>query len=163
MGSCHSCFVKEKHEATMVKAHDQKFTHSYVVSYPAHELRTTSPLFQRTRRTLRSKYNCFICGTRDKLEIHHFYIEHAAMFAIDWNKFGAFSMKHYNIQTNEFLGNFNWKDVAKNPELFVDSSANMIVLCKKHHTGCGGIHRIPFPIWILDKFSKKGQTFIKDT
>jgi hypothetical protein len=97
------------------------------------------------------------------VETHHFYIEKAAENAIDWKVFGKFADQCYNIQTGESLAKFDWNEVAKNPDLFVDSEQNMIVLCKQHHTsGPYGIHHVPFPDWILQKFPKDGFQFLTE-
>jgi len=110
---------------------------------------------------------CFICGKSNKknnisTETHHFYVEKAAQNAIDWIKFGEFAKICYNIQTGENIGDpFDWAAVAKNPDLFVDSKYNMIVLCKEHHiSGKRGIHHVPFPNWVLQKWGKDGFQFL---
>jgi DNA gyrase/topoisomerase IV subunit A len=113
---------------------------------------------------------CFICGKTNKTdniqtETHHFYVEKAGENAVDWRKFGEFAKTCYNIQTGENIGHaFDWNEVAKNPDLFVDSKHNMIVLCKEHHiSGSFGIHHVPFPDWILQKFAQDGFDFLLKT
>jgi hypothetical protein len=134
--------------------------------FPKHE-RKSSAIYRKTHKQMKHM-PCFICGkTNEKdnihVETHHFYIEKAAENAIDWKVFGDFADKCYNIQTGESLAKFDWDEVAKNPDLFVDSQQNMIVLCKQHHTsGSFGIHHVPFPDWILQKFPKDGFQFLSD-
>lgn len=149
-----------------IPSHRQNMSNHYTVNYPDHEKRHDSAIYKRTHHELRDM-PCFICGkTQQKdgisLETHHFYCEKAAENAIDWEAFGEFAKKTYNIQTGENIGaNFDWKEVAKDPDSFVDSPHNMIVLCKEHHTsGAKGIHHVPFPEWILQKYPKNGFEFL---
>jgi len=150
--------------------HVRKITCHYTVHYPEHEKRVNSTIYNKTHHELchQKRLPCFICGKKEDknakiyLETHHFYCEKAAQNSIDWEKFGEFARTCYNIQTGENIGqNVNWKEVAKNPDLFVDSPNNMIVLCKEHHiSGNKGIHHVPFPDWIIQKFAKDGHEFL---
>jgi hypothetical protein len=139
----------------------------YTIHYPIHEERKTTSIFRKTRNELiiKRKLTCFICnkGNEDQpLEAHHFYCEKYAQTMIDWEKFGIFAKKCYNIQTGENIAaNFDWNEVKQNPNIFVDSIYNMIVLCKQHHTsGNKGIHHVPFPDWILQKYPSDGFEFL---
>ena len=89
------------------------------------------------------------------VETHHFYCEKALQNVYDWELFGEFAQGSRNLQTGEPL-DFNWAEVALNPDIFVDSPQNMIVLCKEHHrSGNRGIHHVPFPEWIAQKFATR--------
>jgi len=146
----------------------KKMSNHYTVNYPLHAERKNSSIYNKTHHYLVhvKKLSCFICGKmnneHEPLETHHFYCQKSAQNAIDWIKFGEFSKTCYNIQTGENIGaNFNWSNVHKNPDIFVDSTYNMIVLCKEHHTsGNKGIHHVPFPDWILQKYPKGGFQFL---
>lgn len=142
----------------------KKMSNHYTIHYPLHEKRKNSALYRRTRNELiyNRKLTCFICNKNESLETHHFYCEKYAQTMIDWIKFGEFAKKCYNIQTGENIAaNFNWNEVAKNPDIFVDSPYNMIVLCKQHHTsGNKGLHHVPFPDWILQKYPKNNFQFL---
>lgn len=146
----------------------KKMSSHYTLNYPVHEERKTTSIFRKTRNTLinEKKLTCFICGVaslKDKpLEVHHFYCEKYAQTMIDWEKFGEFAKNCYNIQTGEKLAaNFDWQAVKQNPDIFVDSVYNMVVLCKQHHTsGNQGIHHVPFPDWILQKYPSGGYKFL---
>jgi len=155
-------------------AHAVKMTSHYTVNYPHHKKRKNSSIYTKTHHELchRRDLPCFICGKSHKTdgnsaaaitETHHFYVEKAAQNAIDWHKFGEFANICYNIQTGENIGDaFDWDEVAKNPDLFVDSRFNMVVLCKEHHISANkGIHHVPFPYWILQKFPKDGFQFLE--
>ena len=151
----------------MIPSHKLKVSTNYTVVYPNHKKRTNSSLYNRTHDDLINKthLNCFVCNktkNETQLETHHFYCEKAAENAIDWIKFEKFAINCYNIQTGENIGNkFDWNQVSSNPELFVDSKYNMIVLCVEHHRSSNrGIHHVPFPEWILQRNAKKGFEFL---
>ena len=138
----------------------------YTVNYPFHEKRIESSIYRKSRKEM-IHLPCFICGKfkgddDTSVEAHHFYIEKSASNAIDWIKFGIFANNLYNFQTGEKIGDkFIWEEVRKNPEIFVDSKYNMIILCKEHHTsGKFGIHHVPFPEWILQRFPVEGFKFL---
>lgn len=137
----------------------------YTVHYPKHDDRKNSAIYNKTHRALRDT-PCFICGKTNKLddihvETHHFFVEKAMENAVDWKKFAEFAKTCHHFQTGELIGDkFDWDVVAENPDLFVDSPFNMIVLCKEHHTSRVGIHHVPFPEWIAQKFAKNGFTVL---
>jgi hypothetical protein len=171
MGSCYSkckkVFVPSP--GTSLERHDtlEPSPKRHKTNFPSHEPRKSSSIYRKTHKQMQHM-PCFICGKTNKkdniyVETHHFYIEKAAENAIDWKVFGEFADKCYNMQTGESLAKFDWDEVAKNPDLFVDSQQNMIVLCKQHHTsGSFGIHHVPFPDWILQKFPKDGFQFLSE-
>jgi hypothetical protein len=110
---------------------------------------------------------CWTCGKSHHndgvvTETHHFFVEKAAENAIDWRHFGEKARHLYNPQTGQHIGSsFDWVEVAKNPDSFVDSTANMVVLCPEHHRSSAcGIHHVPFPDWILQAFAKHGFRFL---
>jgi len=171
-----NCFHKQQTEdiasgmfpVIKIKAFQKNMSNHYTVNYPPHEKRVASSIYRKTHRELCKvkKIGCFICNKKnnknDPLETHHFYCEKVAVNAIDWIKFGEFAKTCYNIQTGENIGeHFNWNEVSKNPDIFVDSPYNMIVLCKEHHiSGKKGIHHVPFPDWILQKYPKNNFQFL---
>ena len=165
MGLCISK-QKEVKEIEIVHGHERNMSNHYVVQYPDHEIRKNSNIYNSTHKAMKHM-PCFICGKTNQhdlihVETHHFYCEKAAENAINWIAFGEFAKGCYNIQTGENIGNFDWNEVSKNPDLFVDSPFNMIVLCKEHHTsGNKGIHHVPFPDWIVQKWAKPGFEFLK--
>ena len=159
----------ENEKVEFIPSHKLKLTNHYIVNYPNHVKRKDSSIYRKTHNKLCHEQDmpCFICGKTQKknnisLETHHFYCEKAAQNAIDWIEFGKFADNCYNIQTGINIGStFIWKEVEKNPDIFVDSVHNMIVLCKEHHiSGSNGIHHIPFPDWILQKYPKSGFQFL---
>ena len=165
---------KDKKESTQManlnetKPNTRKMSNHYTINYPRHEKRKDTALYRRTRNELihKRKLTCFICdkknSTEEPLETHHFYCEKYAQTMIDWDKFALFAKNCYNIQTGENISaNFDWNEVKQNPDIFVDSTYNMIVLCKQHHTsGNKGLHHVPFPDWILQKYPSDGFEFL---
>ena len=152
-----------------IQGHKLNRSTHYIVNYPDHVKRKDSAIYKRSHHELCHIRDtpCFICGKTQKkdnisLETHHFYCEKSAENAIDWQEFSKFATNCYNIQTGINIGNtFNWKEVELNPDIFVDSIHNMIVLCKEHHISGGkGIHHIPFPDWIIQKYPKNGFEFL---
>jgi hypothetical protein len=159
---------------TKIPSHTVTETNHHSIHYPDHPPRVDTPLYKKTHAKLCFEENedlgCLICGKnrkRDKVvtETHHFFCEKAAELGIDWIKFGEESYLLVNPQTKLCLANagFDWEEVAKDPHIFVDSEANMIVLCPLHHRSeeCG-IHHVPYPEWILQKFAKKGFKFLDE-
>ena len=144
----------------------RNMTSRYTVQYPHHEERTNSRIYTKTHAQMKH-LECFICGKTNErddihVETHHFFIAKALQNAIDWKRFGEFAATRHNLHTGDRLDDFNWTDVAANPDLFVDSPQNMIVLCKEHHTsGNRGIHHVPFPEWIAQKFAIRGFDVLK--
>jgi len=132
-------------------------TSHYTVYYPAHKERSYSPIYAKTHAQMKH-LPCFICGKTNEqdgihVETHHFFCEKALQNAYDWKRFGEFAQTCY--VRGECIGPlFDWDQVALNSDLFVDSPYNMMVLCKEHHTSAGrGIHHVPFPEWIAQKFA----------
>lgn len=181
MGNCINCVYQldqkqdKKQEPAQEPSQDQKqepsldynerkMSNHYTIRYPKHDIRKVSPVFRKTRHQLINidMVKCFICNTDKQLEAHHFYCEKFAVNAINWDAFKLFASVTYNMQTGARLDtNINWELVKENPNLFVDSTNNMIVLCKLHHTsGRFGIHHVPFPDWILQRFAKNDFKFL---
>lgn len=133
-----------------IARHLRKMTLRLALYYPEHERRSESVEFRHTKFKLLKKENrgCFICGTHEKLEVHHFYIEWALMNAVDWDIF----LKDYPQ-----FSNYN------SIEEFVDSPDNMMILCQKHHRHRDfGIHMMDFPEWRIQKFIKKDFKYQKE-
>jgi len=160
------------HETIPVPHNDgkpKKVTNHYTVVYPPHERRKDSALYHRTHNDLclKKRLPCFICGKQgapgQPMETHHFYVEKVAQSGIDWPQFAEFAKRTYNIQTGLCLADniTDWSMVEQCPDIFVDSPQNMIVLCKEHHiSGHKGIHHVPFPDWILQKWAANGHQFL---
>jgi hypothetical protein len=116
--------------------------------YPDHEPRTESSLFRKTKHQLVAVEDtpCWICGSKEKREVHHFHAEWADANGIDW------------VKMRELHPNFDWS-TFKEASDFIDSPYNMMVLCEKHHRAQDhGIHHLPYPDWIMQR--NKLDTFV---
>lgn len=125
----------------MNNEHEVHETLEVDIYYPDHAPRHESATFRRTKHHLIKVLDrpCWICGTRERLEVHHFHVEWADAEGVDWDKM------------RELHPDFPWS-TFKNAEDFVDSEYNMMVLCEKHHRGKDhGIHMLPYPIWIMQR------------
>lgn len=136
--------------------HEEKNTFGVDVYLPAHDPRVTTALFTSSKKKLmETSSTCYICGdTSEKaglpLEAHHYPIERCFANAVDWD-----------LVKNDFP-KFDWVGFDKsNPYSFVDDmTINGVMLCKKHHTGKDeGVHCLPHPIWIAQKYCTEGYKF----
>lgn len=124
-----------------IPAHWAVNTIRFKTWFPEHERRVESPEFAQTRKQLLEVENrgCWICGTRDQLEIHHCHIEWSLKNAVDWNKF-IIAYPDFGVK-------------YKSLDNFVDSMDNALVLCQAHHRLAGrGIHFLPYPVWEIQKY-----------
>lgn len=146
---------------SVTEIHEEKETLSVDVLLPGHEARVTTPLFRHSRQALEQREGgrCFVCGcTADKvgpLEAHHHPIERSFAEMIDW---GPSSRMRRDFPL------FDWAafDAAgSDPYLFVDDMrVNGLLLCKAHHIGKDeGIHALPFPIWMAQRYGREGYKF----
>lgn len=118
--------------------------------YPDHEHRTETPEYRSTRRQLIEIEDqpCWVCGIREHRECHHFYVEYSDQNAVDWD---AFQRRHSDL--------VDWS-TFDDPKQFVDSPANMRILCAKHHRHVNhGIHAMPYPSWELQAWDKAAFRF----
>lgn len=124
--------------------HEFKETVTVDVWYPDHPPRKESDTFSKSRHKVivENDTPCYVCGSKDKRELHHYFVEWAFSEAVDWDKMKALHPT------------FDWA-TFKGPEDFVDSEYNMMVLCETHHRlKDHGIHNLPFPIWQVQKIIK---------
>lgn len=126
--------------------HNLRQTLNVDVWYPDHPPRTESSTFAATRRKLIESGlgECYICGSKEELEAHHWHVEWAFADAVDWDRL---RILHPSYDWSAF----------KSAEDFVDHEYNMMVLCETHHRHKNhGIHNLPYPIWIMQKHVKAG-------
>ena len=152
---------------TDTAAHAEKETLSVEVNIPQHAERgSASALFVRTRKLLieREGDRCFICGATEHesghpLEAHHHPIERCVAELIDWPRFIADAKAgHWGPHVQAFA----WDEFdPANPYTFVDDmTANGLLIDKGHHIGKDeGIHTMPFPLWIAQKYARDGYQF----
>jgi len=124
-----------------------------LVAYPPHEPRSESPTYVKTHHHLVYTMDapCWVCGIRHSqggaLETHHAHFEWASQNGLDLEKVTV-----------------DWPDLTDRQKLaeWVDSEANMLVLCAAHHRGkYTGIHEITYPAWLLQRYQGSEFTFIQ--
>jgi hypothetical protein len=146
---------------------EQKETLQVDVDLPHDEVARAAPLFERSKKMLmehdvklvfeldRPAGRCFICQKTEAevgpLEAHHFALEHCFMDAtLRWDLIKA------------DFPSYDWKNFdPTHPEMFVDQMVSSgLLLCKLHHTGKdAGIHYLPFPLWLVQRYLADGIRF----
>jgi hypothetical protein len=158
-----------EYAASSLEHHDVKSTDHYTAHYPDRDThgRQETAAYRCTHKYLVETVGlgCYIGNSdcsHDPLETHHFFVEWAASGGVDWDRFGVAAKYLTNPQTGQSLcAIFSWSNVAKDPSIFVDSPANMVVLCSTHHRDeQKGIHHVPFPVWILQRFQSSDFFFL---
>ena len=148
----------------MTQAHAERETLSVEVNIPEHADRETTSLFTRTRKWLieREGGRCFICNqtaeeTGHPLEAHHHPIERSLAEMIDWVRFKLDALAGFwgaHIQA------FDWVNFKDWTQFVDDMTVNGMLVCKAHHIAKDeGIHTLPFPLWIAQKYAKEGYQF----
>lgn len=144
----------------VTEVHEERETLTVDILIPGHDPRVTTPLFKKSRAHLieREGGRCNVCGctaeeTGHPLEAHHYPIERSMAEMIDWSP---------GSQIRKDFQNFGWGSFDEsNPYTFVDDmNVNGLLLCKAHHTGKDeGIHDMPHPLWVAQKYGKEGYKF----
>ncbi len=135
----------------MTDAHSQDETLRQDVLYPEHVQRTESAEFARNKHQLIHKLNlgCWICGSREKREVHHYICEWALWEDVDPAK---------ALRTAHAIDPYGF--AAHDPEKPIESPddiRNLMVLCETHHRApFFGVHTITFPIWVSQREVKPG-------
>jgi hypothetical protein len=148
----------------MTQAHTERETLSVEVNIPEHQDRTTTALFTRTRRLLieREGARCSICNATaaesgHPLEAHHHPIERSLAEMIDWERFKLDAQSGY---WGPHIKAFDWDNFTDWVQFVDDMTVNGLLLCKTHHTAKdSGIHTMPFPLYIAQKYAKEGYVF----
>ncbi|WP_088225601.1 hypothetical protein [Desulfosporosinus sp. FKB] len=141
----------------MLEAHVIKRTLTEIVIDPSHAERKESAEFRRSKERLKADghYKCWICGTTENLQVHHFGAEWSLENVTDFEKLKVFCEEWDPYGYGRLLRNL--------PITTVDDVRNMLVLCQEHHTGgskdgaANGIHEITFPVWLIQKLAKQGE------
>ncbi|MBB3258244.1 hypothetical protein F4827_003112 [Paraburkholderia bannensis] len=149
---------------TVEQTHTEKETLSVEVNIPGHAPRKTTALFERTRKELieREGGRCFVCNATagesgHPPEAHHHPIERSLAELIDWDRFKADALAGV---WGERIRAFDWATFTSWEQFVDDMTVNGMLLCKAHHIGKDeGIHAMPFPLWIAQKYAKEGYQF----
>lgn len=128
----------------MTPEHDQKFTHSYIMHYPAHLPREQDPYkhdfeeWKRRRRESGTYYCDFAhlhrgddtseCDLSRPLEAHHKIIEFALVNEVD-----------IELLAEDFPG-IDRDNIGK----WIDNDDNLMLYCANHHRGAMGVHTASF-------------------
>jgi hypothetical protein len=165
--------------------HEEKLTLSVDVNIPGHDPRVTTPLFIHSKAALiaREGGRCFVSGqTADEsghpLEAHHHPIERSFANMIDWVRFAkdcqagiwgphpmAFDWVGFFIGGETVTVDLPAAKVSYvkplDPYLFVDDMrVNGMLLSKPFHTMVDmGIHNLPYPVWIAQRYGIEGYKF----
>lgn len=146
---------------TEVPAHEQHFTHTYIVRYPAHDPREHDPhkhdfLEWKRRRKENGTYWCDFakehragdtseCDLTRPLEAHHRVVELAMLNEID-----------FTLLEGDYPG-----ISAQEAGSWIDGDANLCLYCVNHHRGPMGVHVASYAdfgseFYIRDLISKAG-------
>lgn len=151
--------------APVTPAHVERETLKVDVDIPEHDARVTTELFRRTRLALieREGGRCFICGRTEgeagPLEAHHHPIERCFAAEIDWQRVAIDCRAGL---WGAHAAAFDWQKFdPAHWETFVDDmTVNGLLLCRDHHTAADdGIHTVPGPIWLAQRYAKEGTRF----
>ncbi len=137
-----------------IAAHNQAITHHYTIHYPEHPARTDDPHykdFEALRAKLKANpdtWKCAIgahrndfseCSLDQPLELHHAHVEFSLQNGIDL----AWLEKDYpGISDPTSVG------------AWVESAANLTVICVAHHRGSGGVHVASASDYEAEKYVK---------
>jgi hypothetical protein len=125
-----------------------------------------SKRFEKVKRFVKKcSIGCFICGSTDNTDIHHFYIERSKVGLNNYLKIKNLVL-HEKLISDVYLGHYTSAQIQAQRNLilnnntlelaFINSIFNLVPLCEKHHTGKGtGVHKMPFPQWIAQRFLRK--------
>lgn len=134
-------------QSTITKAHYQSEHEAFACFYPEHPPREQDPHYhlfnEARRRVIAAGIGCWICGTHEKLELHHSECEFAAATGIDVESLKLAHPEYGLTDDESFL-------------CWVEGEGNLQVLCAEcHRSPYRGIHHVPFPNWKLQKFWRK--------
>lgn len=149
-------------EERIVQQHKTVRHLTEVVITPDHVERKESAMFRASKKRLKEDghYQCYVCGSTETLQVHHYGGEWSLENVTDMDKLKAF-LEEWDV--------YGYGKLLKNkPLTSVDDIRNMMVLCQEHHTGgmtdgsANGIHNITFPAWISQKLTKTGAVTVPD-
>jgi len=124
------------HQHHEVAAHQQATTNHYTIAYPPHPAREDDPHyrdFEHYRRTHVATAVCHFAERRGGdtsecgggLELHHSHVEFSMQNGVD-----------LAVLERDYPGISNPDEVGA----WVESAANLVFLCERHHRGHGGVH-----------------------
>lgn len=132
---------------TITAAHVQTVTLHIQENIPSHPTRDTDPYYHffneaRARMKRQGLLKCWMCGTTERIELHHNIVEFSLATGVDIAKFAQLYPEFGVIDDDTF-------------ERFIEGEGNLTPLCKLHHTGVLGIHTLNYPQWQAMRFWKR--------
>jgi hypothetical protein len=132
----------------MIPAHTQTTTLHIVECYPDHTPRADDPhykYFNQAHDRLKKlgKLVCWV-GNKDcagAIELHHAICEFSLSNGVDVTKFAELYPEFGVVDDETFLR-------------FVEEEGNLTPLCMAHHRGIYGVHSLPYPNWLPQRFYK---------
>lgn len=125
-----------EHQSHDVAAHIQTVVNRYTIAYPAHPARSDDPHYKDFEHYRKTHIDSAVCHFAERrggdtsecgggLELHHDHVE--------------FSLQ--NGIALEFL-EIDYPGISNPDEIgaWVESAANLVFFCEKHHRGHGGVH-----------------------
>lgn len=132
------------------------------VNDPAHAERTESPEFRASKARLRQDghMRCWVCGTTEAIQIHHYGAEWMFAPVVDFAKLKAFLLEWDVYGYSRLL--------QHQPLTSVDDVRNCMALCREHHCSgsadgaANGVHNITFPAWVSQKIVRAGDETVPE-
>ena len=133
-------------------AHTVHETVTIEYQYPEHAPRETDVhyhLFHEAVARIRrlGKWQCWIsnadCDLTHPLEAHHSLCEFSLAPDVDVERFAKLYPEFGVTDDETFLA-------------FVEGEGNLTVLCRRHHRQYLGVHVLPYPVWLTQRFIKAG-------
>lgn len=136
---------------------ENRVLHDFAVD-PDHADRSDSPEFNASKKRLSEDghYKCYVCGSDQNIQIHHYHCEWMFANVADWDKVKV-AAEAFDI--------YGYGRLLKNkPITSPDDIRVMMALCQAHHTGVDhqdggggtGIHEVSHPTWNAQKIALDG-------
>lgn len=135
------------HEGDVLKhVHETHESVATVELTPPHPPREETPAYRRAHEALIHERDmpCWLCGSKDQRETHHFPVERSLAGAVDVARLAV-----------------DHPEVRDYPDLmgWVDSEHNLLVLCAECHRGPGGIHHALAQDVFIRRYARAGYVF----
>lgn len=125
---------------------------------PMHADRAESGAFRAARERIQADghWQCWICGTTEQLELHHFLAEYEFKDIVDLDEMKVIA---------EALDVYGYGHLLRNrPITDPEDVRCYMTLCRPHHIGVDhadggsgtGIHELTFSTFIIQRLAKKG-------
>jgi hypothetical protein len=124
---------------------------------PERPERSYSSIFEKSKKKLKADghYNCWICGSIENLQIHHYLCE--------WALGNVCNLERLK-EVSEVFDVYGYGNAMKDtPIISVDDIRNLMVLCRLHHIQTyTGVHNLTFTTWLIQKIEKDNVDTVVD-